>query len=294
MRRHRVVKYAASEDMRLAEREERIKGKMRLAGHGIIARPILSKDHRRSVVLKMAELMGRWSHSPFEWEGSARHALRSAFCLGGYGWLRADEEAKAIVSGALKEMGAQRPSWEEGQWRYTEGRDCCKHCQGPLEAGWGDSYCGPECAKAALERRAGRDKRSADRQYMAAYAVVQRLAVPTKPCACCGKEFHPRKDSADTQQCCSRSCANQMKADAMRLVPKETVPCVVCGNPFETPPKSRAQYCSITCQNLAQRARRGDWHPRDLNRVVFEVLIVGRDQAPAWLPPERFDELVAA
>lgn len=293
MRRHRAVKFDASEHMRRAERDQRMAAKMSLVKRPKVDRPILSKDRRRAVIFKMVGAMSEWSHSAFEWEGSARHAVRSALCLRGYSWDRSDEEARAIVAGALKEMGAQRPSWEEGQWRYTEGRDCCKHCCGPLEAGWGESYCGPECARASLEERVNRDRRTADRQYMVAYKVLQRATMPARPCVHCGKDFHPRKD-IPSQQFCSRSCANKVKADAMRLVPKEVMPCIVCGNPFETPPKSRAQYCSVTCQGLATRARRGDWHPRDLNRVVFEVLIIGRDQPPTWLPPERFDELVAA
>ncbi|OWK20076.1 hypothetical protein AJ88_33085 [Mesorhizobium amorphae CCBAU 01583] len=64
------------------------RAKKKLAKH-----PIFGADKRKHVVNQMMDVMADWRLSPFEFEGSCRAGLRSALCLAGHSWQRADDEA---------------------------------------------------------------------------------------------------------------------------------------------------------------------------------------------------------
>jgi hypothetical protein len=97
--------------------------------------------------------MRRAEPTPLSAEGPVRAGVRVALCLAGWRWPEADAEAELLTRAALQIVGAKRPSWKEGQPRWTEdgalpiGRTHCKRCARPLPEGQ-LKFCGPVCAKA--------------------------------------------------------------------------------------------------------------------------------------------------
>ncbi len=71
-------------------------------------------------------------------EGTLRASLRADLCLRGWQWAVADQTARDIVAGAHRFIGAERPSWYEGQPEHviSEGtlieRTRCACCHKPL------------------------------------------------------------------------------------------------------------------------------------------------------------------
>src|SRR3546814_8694797 len=82
----------------------------------------LNKDKRRALVDRIAAAMSRSEPTAFSLEGELRHRLRSSLCRQGADWILADLLAAAIVEDALRKVGAQRPTWQQGQpeWRSEE------------------------------------------------------------------------------------------------------------------------------------------------------------------------------
>ena len=53
-------------------------------------------------------------------EGPMQQGLRARLCLSGWKWLDADQAARATVEAALAKVGAERPSWAEGQPEFLQ------------------------------------------------------------------------------------------------------------------------------------------------------------------------------
>src|SRR5690606_7695490 len=77
--------------------------------------------------------------TPFAFEASCRHGLRSRLTLEGWNWKDADDTAADIVATALRQIGAKRPTWAEGQPDWAQNgsgtmieRTRCIRCRGPL------------------------------------------------------------------------------------------------------------------------------------------------------------------
>lgn len=288
--RHRAARFDAYADFQRDQREQRISARIRLS----VPRspePILSQKQRAAVVEKVRPSMEQWTRSPFEREAATRSALRGAFCLGGDGWAAADNEAARITAMALDAMGAQRPSWEEGQWTYALSEDYCKWCQRPMELGHAGHYCSPECSKSALMHRDFKERHTDNAAYREAYRSVRRFAMPKKPCRKCGGAFHPREQQ---QEFCSRSCAQTFKVEALRATEGTKVVCSVCRDEFRALHPTKAKYCCTACQVTGYRMRKGIWDPKRLNRQAFEQLVIGSAPLRRRLTPERFDGLMAA
>src|SRR3546814_1442074 len=85
--------------------------------------------------------MSRSEPTAFSLEGELRHRLRSSLCRQGADWILADLLAAAIVEDALRKVGAQRPTWQQGQPEWTqEGviyiqRTRCIRCRWKLPPG---------------------------------------------------------------------------------------------------------------------------------------------------------------
>lgn len=101
-----------------AERRQ-AKHKVTLAGRFL---PIFNRDKQRHVVGEVVKILLNWSHSPFENEGATVAGLRSQLCVQGYGWGRSDHQARDVVATALRKVGAQRPSYDQGQRRRASAR----------------------------------------------------------------------------------------------------------------------------------------------------------------------------
>lgn len=113
----------------------------------------LNRDRRGHMVRVVADILRGGEPTKFAFEATCRHRIRAALCLKGWGWQEADDTARDIVAAALRQAGAVRPTWKEGQPEYTqEGhvpveRTRCIRCNKPLE-GWQRKFCGSLCANA--------------------------------------------------------------------------------------------------------------------------------------------------
>lgn len=114
----------------------------------------LGRDRRRHLVDSVAAIVRHGIEagqpSRFWCEGLCRHDLRAVLCLEGWGWSDADAAAADVVTAALNQAGARRPSWKEGQPEHTqEGfspieRTRCATCSGRLPEGH-RLFCSPTC-----------------------------------------------------------------------------------------------------------------------------------------------------
>lgn len=109
-------------------------------------------------VIRVAFTEG-WISSLFGLEGALRAAVRQDLCLNGWRWSEANETAVEVVHSAHVMLGAQRPSWYEGQleWTISEGllieRTRCVNCHKRLPE-WHHKYCGNLCSNAHRLRAA--------------------------------------------------------------------------------------------------------------------------------------------
>ncbi|MCO6385910.1 hypothetical protein [Aliihoeflea sp. 40Bstr573] len=114
----------------------------------------INRDKRRHLVDLVATVLKSGEASPFAFEATCRHAIRTRLCLNSWRWQEADLLAADIVEEALRRIGARRPTWAEGQPEYVQNgggalieRTRCVRCHGPLE---GDhrKFCSSICANA--------------------------------------------------------------------------------------------------------------------------------------------------
>ena len=115
-------------------------------------RPVwaLSKNKRRALIDVLAKTMRVAEPTAFAEEAPRRHGLRSNLCLAGWPWIIADLTAAALVHTALRQIGARRPYWIEGQRDYCHGvflrNDHCWICGSPLPP-YAKKFCGPSCQR---------------------------------------------------------------------------------------------------------------------------------------------------
>ena len=119
----------------------------------------------RVVTIARAELAdGRPTF--FAKEGSTIAGLRAGLLLGGAvrAWRTADTIAREATGEALRDLGAKRPSWLEGQRGYTDTVTfMCMRCARPLRDdpdSLSRRYCSMECRRWAhdAQRRRARDE----------------------------------------------------------------------------------------------------------------------------------------
>lgn len=228
--------------------------KRRQKGHG--------KD--RPVVAAAMEILNAGQSSKFQYEGAVRHGLRAGFCLEGLPWAKADARAAVIVEEALRRIGAERPTWQQGQPEWTqEGyapveRYFCAWCGSRMpEArnrnGVAKKYCSQLCGMAASHRKARvSGEQMSLAEYLAACAArtERTRRERARPCKRCGKQFTPAADRLETAQYCSHECY-WVARPAYKFEPR---PCAVCGKLF-SPGRSGAIYCSKACNMAACRRR---------------------------------------
>lgn len=263
-------------------------------------KPVFTPDRRKHVVHEVIDQMKQWRSSPFEFEGTVRASIRSALCLQGIGWHRSDNEAASVVSEALRIIGAQRPTWEQGQREYSIPEENCNWCGIPLPEGTRERFCDPVCAKAALSWRDYETRYKESLIGNSAYRVVARSRNPERPCKNCGEMFRPLQADSD-QQFCSQRCfgayraylpEKQCKQCGKSFRPRQAGntslfcssacyhkhgrteeyhrQCVWCFRPFVTK-SARAIFCSGTCKTQMFRVTRGDF-PKRLTPPVFDYV----------------------
>lgn len=205
--------------------------------------PIFSQKKRQLLVSEVVEMMQDWRLTRFEKEGATRTGLRSALCLDGYCWPEADSEAARCVSAALRALGAERPSWAEGQRQHTDSPDRCSWCTGPIDdedRTDGQRFCSVDCARAAIDHRGNKDQHVFDVVQRAAYRLIAKRASEKRPCRQCGKLF--QNDRKDAEFCSSRCVSRWQKGDALRQLRQ----CVECGAEF-MPGRKDSECCSKAC-----------------------------------------------
>lgn len=287
----RIDAFRAMQQVRRDERQVR-EGRITVAGKKrkkkAEQRAILQGEARRALIHEVIDTMKAWSFSHFEHEATCRHGLRASLCLQGHDWHLSDNEAIGIVQEALRAMGAQRPSWMEGQWAYTVGRDQCVRCGGPIDdegQGRGHRFCSNVCAKGSMVERAANEVYTRDRVYIWAQQMIWLSRRKAKPCAqcgtmfkslnpkvvycsprcvrhsagglledrqClwCGETFHPRDHS---MECCSKPCASKHRHREWKQQAEERS-CTVCRSVFR-PKTSSSIYCSPVCARTARNTQ---------------------------------------
>jgi hypothetical protein len=217
----------------------------------------------RQLVDKAACILRTGESTKFEFEGACRHGIRSALCLGGWPWSDADAAAAAIVAKALNQIGAVRPTWDQGQPDYAVAygsqRSRCARCDGPIAEDRGSSngtpvkFCSDLCAHNAMaERKRISGEKVSLAEYLATCVARTERTMQERAAVCqnpaCGRLF-PTKDR--DRKYCSRKCWDARE----KLYPERVCERPECGNVF-TPKnsgKSVSRYCSRECANLSRR-----------------------------------------
>lgn len=231
---------------------------------------------RRALIEKVARVLRTGMPTVFALEGRCRSGLRAMFCLEGDRWASADLEAGAIVEAALREIGAQRPTWYEGQREYTghEERLYCANpkCTKPIEREPGETqyriFCSTFCRNATQNLRYAQDHRAEAKAISQAWRDARRAAATPKPCEWCSRLFQPLALTGKPEpRFCSRSCAasssNSKRTESFGSVwPKRPAapaappqPCEECGTMFRPRWKGN-RFCGITCRNRANAQKR--------------------------------------
>lgn len=250
--------------------------------------PIFKEKDRVSIVDSVMDVLNDWRLSPFENEGPVRAGVRASLCMKGYAWGSSDLEAGLIVSGGLKRMGAERPSWDQGQREYTIPAENCAWCGGERDPAVGGRFCTVECAKAFVMDRQARETGRDTAIYKAAVRVLRRDRMDRRKCLNCQKPFM-HDGPKDPRQYCSKACFNEYRrTDAFKKFPSV---CRYCDKPFMGR-KSGAWYCSRTCQTDESRIRTGSPNmPKRISPRVFDYVITKPTNAyfSTRLTPQRFD-----
>lgn len=130
----------------------------------------INKDRRSHIVRAIAAILASAEPTPFALEATCRHALRSRLCLRGWRWDAADDMAAGIVRDALARIGAQRPTWRQGQPEWTtEGfapiqRTRCVRCHTPLPEGH-TKFCSQLCGQAHFDNQVRIEAAAAGEAY---------------------------------------------------------------------------------------------------------------------------------
>jgi hypothetical protein len=170
----------------------------------------LNKDKREAMIARLARIMRRAEPTAFALESELRHRLRSKLCLEGTDYILADLLAADIVDCALRSIGAQRPSWKEGQPEWTQegvvyiARTRCVRCHWKLPEGH-YRYCSNVCASAHLMRMKYLQDGELARADRAAREAEWRAAQPKRACEVCGDHFQPNRPG---HRFCSFRCRN--------------------------------------------------------------------------------------
>ncbi len=291
-KKKRSIRYDAYQDIRRTEFAERRAQKVAVTlpvVQGLARqtqRPILRGERRQHLINDVIDAMRGSQPSLFAKEGAMRSGLRQGLCMHGYTWARADHEAEAVTSEALRQIGAKRPSPDEAHWQHTISRDYCLWCHCPMDdenQTKGQRFCTAECARFALAARQETDRKSNDAVGQSAYIMIRREEAPPRPCRMCGKLFKtalastlycsikcgraskgdligerrclqcdaPFAPRSRTMLCCSHACAQTYRVAQFRASAPERS-CECCLAIFR-PANAQAKYCSLRCANLASK-----------------------------------------
>jgi hypothetical protein len=177
----------------------------------------LDKAERKQAVDRVAAVLIRGQPTQFAFEAACRHDLRAGLCLNGMAWSRADTTAADIVSEALALIGAERPTWNQGQPWWTDSaatwflRTNCMRCGKllpELKRVTDRRYCSQSCAVGAYNDKHIADKRAYD---LARWHAL-KAAAPDTSCEECGGTFKSlRKAGRPIARFCSNACYHRAR-----------------------------------------------------------------------------------
>jgi len=179
----------------------------------------LNRARRRHLIDRAATILRKGEPSKFQFEAACRHGFRSSFCLQGWSWIEADQAAADIVAAALLLVGAERPTWQEGQPEWTQDgvlrveRDDCLRCRAPLPEGH-YKFCSSECGLAYRNAIARRNDQEAANARTYAYFAAWSARQPEQPCQVCEAKFRPNRPG---QRFCSIQCRNVHNSGLVRF-----------------------------------------------------------------------------
>lgn len=254
------------------------------------ARPVFAGRRRESAIRQVMDRLRDWRLSKFEHEGTTRAEIRSALCLKGHGWALADMEAAELVSAALRRLGAERPSWLEGQPEYTDnGRDQdareamlartieCARC-GSIFAPLNNlpvKYCSVECANPVLYGpkpcehcgKTFKPKEAKSRFCSPICASFGQRTVDERQCRHCKAIFRPKNGNQPGEGFyCSRVC--YFAARAYVTVVRE---CEWCFTIYEAR-GHKSRFCCPRCRQKSIDLRSGKWRPTVISPPVLDYL----------------------
>jgi len=228
-------------------------------------RRTLNKERRAHLIRTAADILRRGVASKFEFEASCRHRLRGGLCLEGWGWSDADAVAADVVAAALAQIGAVRPTCDEGQPEWTQPahspieRVFCERCGTKIpdtrgeNAGTATRFCSDLCRAAASTDRHRRMISlfdGAEREAVRAALKSQRKAVAAdarvRVCEGCGNTY---ENGDSKSRFCSRACANRNNSTVVERK------CECCGKPFVAS-RPGGRYCSRACVNREYKVRK--------------------------------------
>lgn len=247
--------------------------------------PIFQGEKLERLIEQIKSILKAGRDSDFQHEAAARHGIRSALCLQGHSWQRADGEAAILVRHALRLLGAVRPSWDQGQDWYARGEGNCRRCRHPITD---DSpkpvarqgFCSNVCLLSVHRYGMHPPDYHGSTAWDLAHFLIRKSRMPLRSCVNCGESFRPatfeavtcspkcagkvRKDAVPEKDCAqcgkrfrgrsaeSKFCCTQCQADHQRL---PEIPCANCGKPFQ-PPNATRKYCGRSCYFEHSRAVR--------------------------------------
>lgn len=184
----------------------------------------------------------------------------------------------------------------------------CQHCHRPFQrmaithalARGAGKFCSKACHDASMRIYADRDcvvcgdTFRPSREMQQCCSVQCRAQQQIKPdnaeCQHCHKSFKSyRVGTGKQEKFCSTACFHASKSS--RVLHKE---CEWCGDQYVAKGE-KGRFCTPSCQSTANDYSKGIV-PQRLSAKVFDHYVTMPINAarPAWLTPERFDELVAA
>jgi hypothetical protein len=178
---------------------------------------------------EVADCVRTGEPTPFAYEASCRHGLRSSLVLRGWKWARADFIANEIVVDALRIIGAKRPSWYEGQPEFTrtvqERLRCAnKKCGKPIERESDQVmlYCSEPCRQRTKSERQAVDRRKEQAAASRAWRAAARAAGPLRLCELCSAPFNALDITGKKpQRFCSRTCRSRFASQCAKAWRRE-------------------------------------------------------------------------
>ncbi len=213
--------------------------------------------HQEPIVREVARLLNAGRPTKFRWSSECRHGLRSALCLKGHKWERADKLAASIVELALHRIGsAVRPSIAVAQGEPLPVEYWyCACCGGYMEGGNDRPWCGDDCRLALRESNRTATMRKAEEARNRATRLIltgepgRAARALDRLCRKCGKLFTLKPGHSDKRYCGHRCAALREKYP--------TKDCLVCAAAFR-PHQHKQLTCGPTCADVATKRRKRD------------------------------------